>query len=246
MAKHETRDELIKHKEVALKKLEDYMDALINDKDSNNWKADKLSYWLEDWVRFLNDEPNFKSSTLKRYKRGEIIKAHLGYNVGSEEGGLHYCVVLEKNNSIHNPVVTVAPLTSIKENFDIKRMHKANVYLGDELYTMLNSKLTQKESSLRSDIQIIMDSIASKDVAILDAEAEIFKCNSKLEQVEKILREINKMKHGSIALMGQVRVLSKIRIYDPKSTYDVLNNIRLSNNYLDIIDDKMKELYISK
>ncbi len=34
--------------------------------------------------------------SLRRYKRGEIVKVHLGFNVGSEEGGLHYAVVLDK------------------------------------------------------------------------------------------------------------------------------------------------------
>lgn len=57
------------------------------------------------------------------YKRGEILKVHLGYNIGSEEGGLHYCVVLDKENSIYSPVISVAPLTSVKPWTALDKLH---------------------------------------------------------------------------------------------------------------------------
>ena len=73
-----SRDDLREHKEKALQKLEDYIDSLINNPDPKiQSKADKLSYWLEDWSKFLSFEPEFHSDSLRRYKRGEIIKAHL-------------------------------------------------------------------------------------------------------------------------------------------------------------------------
>lgn len=85
-----SRAELIAHKDEALKSLDTYMMSLINNPDRKiQGKSDKLSYWIEDWVTFLDFEPSFSPSSLRRYKRGEIVKAHLGYNVGSEEGGLH-------------------------------------------------------------------------------------------------------------------------------------------------------------
>ena len=116
MGRKLTKEELEKHKKDALNKMEKYLDSLIDDSDPKaNGKADKLSYWLEDWTKFLDFESSFSPSSLRRYKRGEIIKAHLGYNVGSEEGGLHYCVVVEKNNSKNSPVLTVVPLTSLKK-----------------------------------------------------------------------------------------------------------------------------------
>ena len=115
MSRELSQAELIAHKDNALNRLDGYITALINDSDKKvQGKADKLSYWIEDWTKFLEFESSFSPSSLRRYKRGEIIKAHLGYNVGSEEGGLHYCVVLDKDNSKNSPVVTVVPLTSVK------------------------------------------------------------------------------------------------------------------------------------
>ena len=45
---------------------------------------------------------------------------------------------------------------------------------------------------------------------------------------------------------GQITTVSKIRIYDPKTSYDVLHGIRLSNEKLDLIDEAIKNLYIGK
>ena len=124
MSRNLSKEELITHKNIALNRLDEYMTNLIEDSNSKiRSKADKLSYWLEDWSTFLAFEPEFSPKSLRRYKRGEIIKAHLGYNVGSEEGGLHYCVVIDKENSRNSPVVTIVPLTSVKEKGERGFLH---------------------------------------------------------------------------------------------------------------------------
>lgn len=51
--------------------------------------------------------------------------------------------------------------------------------------------------------------------------------------------EINKAKLGSIALVGQITTISKIRIYDPKTNFDILSNVKLSNEKLDRIDQEI-------
>lgn len=51
--------------------------------------------------------------------------------------------------------------------------------------------------------------------------------------------EIAKMKKGSIALVNQITTVSKIRIYDPKTTKDMLSGITLSNDGLDKIDKEI-------
>lgn len=131
MSKTKTKQELEQHKEEALASLSNYIDSLISPDDPS--KSDKFSYWLEDYVRFLAEKKTFAPTSLKRYKRGEVIKAHLGYNIGSEEGGLHYAVVLDKDNSIYNPVITVVPLTSVKNKEVLNKLGRDRVYLDNEL-----------------------------------------------------------------------------------------------------------------
>ena len=56
--------------------------------------------------------------------------------------------------------------------------------------------------------------------------------------------EMSKMKKGSIALVSQITTISKQKIYDPQKTSDVLSGLKLSNSSLDLINDKMKQLFI--
>lgn len=160
MARKITKEELIKHKAEALDKLNNYIDFLISSEDEKICsKADKLSYWLKDYTKFLSYEQDFKPKSLRRYKRGEIIKVHLGYNIGSEEGGLHYCVVLDKKNSIYSPVITVVPLNSLKPGTDISNLRNGEVYLGNELFTNLNSKVSTCNKKVSDELKHLMEKL---------------------------------------------------------------------------------------
>ena len=238
------------------------MDNLIDsDSEKDSSKADKLCYWITDWVRFLSYEPEFSSKSLRKYKRGEIIKLHLGFNLGSEEGGLHYAVVLDKDNSIHNPVLTVVPLTSLKPSKKIDQLHKGEIFLGNELFVSMIAKakthsafvgerIKYFESELDSITSILSSEDSISDDGLIDRinalKADIEKAKEEDAFTNKIIKEIMKMKQGSIALVGQITTVSKIRIYDPKSNNDVLSGIKLSNEKLDMIDAELMRLYTSQ
>lgn len=251
MDRNQRKNQLIQHKERALRKLNSYMISLIDSSDPKcNGKSDKLSYWLEDWTTFLDYESSFSPSSLKRYKRGEIIKVHLGFNIGSEEGGLHYAVVVEKDNSIHNPVITIVPLTSIKPTKDTSHLKNGEVLLGNELYTKLFSKFSSKLSSTEEaylDLEKEMKQHENSDPAFHSGTNNV---NSRLKLIcdqldflKKMKAEISKMKCGSIALVNQITTISKIRIYNPKTTKDILSGITLSNDGLDKIDKELIRKY---
>lgn len=227
MARKISKEALINHKNIALEKLDAYLMQLIDSPDTNtNAKSDKLSYWLEDWTTFLAFESRFSPSSLKRYKRGEIIKVHLGYNIGSEEGGLHYAVVVEKDNSIHNPVITIVPLTSIKQDKDLSHLRKGEVLLGDELFLKFNAKFNDTFHNVKD-----------------EHENKQKKIHAQLALLEKMRFEISKMKNGSIALVNQITTISKIRIFDPKTTKDMFSGITLSDEGLTKIDKEIIERY---
>lgn len=79
------KENISNHIDLSIRQIRKLMDSYLND-DSTILKADKLAYWLEDYCKFLNYENSFKPSYLKSYKRGDVIKANLGYNIGNEEG----------------------------------------------------------------------------------------------------------------------------------------------------------------
>ena len=47
----------------------------------------------------LKREVNFAPFFFKKYSRGDIVKVNLGFNIGSEQGGLHYAIVVEDNEA---------------------------------------------------------------------------------------------------------------------------------------------------
>ena len=216
-----------KLKQQAIAQITDFIDK-IDDK-----KATLFCYWMKDYIKFLDFEVDFNPISLKKYKRGEIIKAHLGFNIGSEEGGLHYCVVLENNNSIHSPVITVAPLTSVKPGKNPPTHRLTELYIGDEVFNALSSKIRGQLDLLKS---LLIDSNSL-------TPDELNKLNRQVESLNLQNKELSKMKRGSIILLGQITTISKIRIYDPKRNGDVLSKVKLSNITLDKIDEALIKLY---
>lgn len=241
-----TDNDLHRHKANAINKIEKHIASLISSKNQNiRGKADKLCYWLEDYIKFLSYEARFDPSKLRRYKRGEIIKAHLGYNVGSEEGGLHYCVVLDKDNSIYSPVITIIPLTSVKATTDLSKLRKGEVLLGNELFTNLNSKVSMHSKNISDDLKELtaaLETIKSSGICAekaIELSRKIKSVNEANALLSRMRSEVLKMKNGSIALANQISTISKIRIYDPKTNHDVLSGIKLSNEKLDAIDSEI-------
>ena len=100
--------------------------------------ASLLAYWLRDYVRFLRKEG--EALIYKRFQRGDIVKVHLGYRVGSEEGGLHYAVVVSSTDSVKSPTLVVIPLTSVKSQKRVERLRYSEVFLGDELWQKMYEK----------------------------------------------------------------------------------------------------------
>lgn len=255
----------------SLEKLTKYLEDLNESEDEHdNKNANTLAYWINDYVRYLSFEKQFIPSKNIVYRRGDIIKVNFGYRIGSEHGGLHYAVVIDENP--HNsPVLTVVPLTSLDKKSP-ENIHPTSIYLGNELFEKLSSKCNKMKNEFLTEIKLLLEKdkdLHDKFIGYIESNGkvnehgqrtgtipneflrEISKSSKeikfvvdKLFLVQKMIREINKMKQGSIAVVNQITTVSKIRICDPRKTADVLSGIRLSSEKLDCINDKLKELFI--
>ena len=67
-----------------------------------------------------------------------------------------------------------------------------------------------------------------------------------MELLEKTMRKLQTLKHGSVAVMNQIRTVSKMRVSDPTDIYDILYGIKLSSKALDMVDAKIAELYLRR
>ncbi len=223
----------------AIADLTAYMDSL------DEKQASKLAYWLKDYARFLKQEQTFDPKKLIRYKRGSIIKVHLGYRIGSEEGGLHYAIVLDKKNALSSPIVTVIPLTSVKPTTNVNQLPYTNVFLGNEVYQQLSDKCNREIAQAQKTVNDLQERYAKaetpEDKKRIQDEALIEKTH--IDFCKKIMEEIRKMKTGSIALVGQITTISKQRIYDPQYRNDILSGLSVSDEILDKLDAKMLELF---
>ena len=280
MSKEFTKEDVILNKKEAIKSLNKMLEGFINDPTGNHLKkANLLSYWIKDYVRMINFEEKFEPTRNIAYKRGNIVKIQFGFNIGSEYGGLHYGVVLDNKNAHNSPVVTVIPLTSVKEN---KAVHSNSVDLGNDIYRLLKLKYDTIDKALKEEQQdiektlLLFDSmlaLAQKSVEELDqCDKESNEFGQKLtiakghlenakklqaiweeksqhnkeqqDYLEKIGLEISRMKEGSIALVNQITTVSKMRIFDPRNLKGVLAGISLSEENMEKINQKIKDLYV--
>lgn len=249
------KENVIKNKNEAIKILNNYLDTCISTDTKHLKKANLISYWLKDYIRYIENEETFSCDKLKKYNRGDIIKVNLGFNIGNEEGGLHYCVVLDVINAKKYSTLTVVPLTSQKTN---KTIPNSAILLGTEIYDNLSIKNKNlKENAIKkskeyADVLKIISALPEsnedekiiKNVKLNNISEKMKLLKNDIDLIDKVEKEISQMKNGSIALINQITTISKQRIYNPKSDVDVLAGIRLSNNSLDLIDEKIKKLFM--
>ena len=258
MAREINKEIVIKHKKNAIKCIDRMFEYFINSSDGRNLKkADLIAYWLEEYCRYIENESRFDYSRVMHFKRGDIIQVNLGFNLGSEQGGLHYAVVLDNNNLQSSPVVTIIPLSS----GTAEDAYNRDLYLGNELYEKVKARYDSLKTDIRNDlaerwktIQVIKNLTAQSDNEIqVDSETlklikEIEVQTEKLEREEKRLdvykKEVEKLKRGSIALMEQITTISKMRIYKPKNREDLLYKVHYSKVTMDKINEKLQDLFI--
>lgn len=203
--------------------------------------ANKLLYWLNDWSGYiLPNEKSFKYNELIKYEQYSIFEANFGFNVGSEAGGLHYGVIIDKNNSKSSKILMVIPFKSLDEGEtedDIDQ--RTEVYLGNKVFEIevnrQKEKLRKINARLRKyeEVDENGNNIISKD----DTYKKLLKKKSYYET------EISKMSRGTIARVGQMCLMSKMRIYYPTSTSEKLYGIKLSPENIKKIKEKFDELY---
>ncbi len=287
--KIENKSEYIIYRDNQISKL----DELGKEWTEVNYKqAVLLSYWYEDYEKFLRKEERFKSQNRYfKYKRGQILFVNFGYRVGHELGGNHYCVVVSKNDTIHSGNISVITLRSFKNKIDTNFQVDLEYSLQLSIMKVLNKSLKKLEDinesiknitrtlkyilSNRNKNYILesLDNLASectdknililieklKGAYIIDDREEISKSTDKiltymehsteqsdreiqiLEEKEKTALELNKK---SIADINQITTISKLRILNPYRKGDILSNVILDSKYLDLLNKKIKELYV--
>ncbi len=111
------KNNTILHKDNSLNRLN--LSFLKHIELSEYKKSNLLAYWIYDFAIYHDEERTFNIEKSGVYSRGDVIKVNLGFNIGNELGGLHYCIVLNKYDNTRNGALNVIPLTSRKCNKNV-------------------------------------------------------------------------------------------------------------------------------
>ena len=223
----ELKNDALIHKDKSLNRLD--LSFLKHIELAEYKKSDLLAYWINDFAVYHDEERNFDVSKSGVYSRGDVIKVNLGFNIGNELGGLHYCIVLSKYDNTRNGALNIIPLTSRKDN---KKYDSSSVNLGKELYNVFKEKIEKEKEKL----QKILDKLEKIEDIPVNIQNIIEKEQKYIEKMEK---EISKMQKDSIALINQITTISKQRIFKDI----VRKNVKISNESLDLIDKQIIKFF---
>ncbi len=252
------KQHFLRFKNNCVKELNDMIDATMY---SDYKKAVNLTYWIRDYKNYLKQEKTFRPVYLPVYKYGAVVEINLGFRVGSEFGGLHYGIVVNKHDKKTSPTLTIIPMRSLK-----KKIHYTELNLGDEFYNLAQSKVTllveqYEEMQERFECEVVqikdqIQGIRSKPIVIEDENRinELTRrvesltqqrknISSKIDDLENGLQRVSKLKNGSLALPNQILTISKMRVKDPLSERGTFYNITLSKASMEKLKNKFHTMY---
>lgn len=195
------------------------------------YKFAYLDEWLLKNSKLLLSEANkFESKSkqmYKTYKRGTIIRADFGVNIGSEMSQVHFAIVLNNYDNPKNNVLTVIPLTSkpSKYNLDLKNL-------------VINKLIEKIKKEL---VKIGIDEefdIGSKKLNIED--------ETKIRKLYTVLTYYKGNKMNTYACSSLITTISKSRILKPINEYDFVGKEKCPKEVMDKIDKELIEKFTKK
>lgn len=246
--KEEHREEYLNFKDRTLQQLDNLLTNELSHK-----KSALLTYWLKDYTSLIKREKNFNPKYLPVYKLGQIVEINLGYNLGAEFGGLHYAVVVSRNDNKSNPNLIVIPMTSKSS----KGTYYQNLDIGTEFFEKFQNKIgsllaktKEKLADIDNEIMILYK---SDEELNLMTTSELLKNKEKLDKLKekqktasnlvsilgKHMEKLSKMKSGSVILTNQITTISKMRVTNPVKINDTLNEIILPSETIDKLKEKL-------
>ncbi len=110
---------------------------------------------------------------------------------------------------------------------------------NNQIMTTLNHTIKEAEKS-----GIPIENIEGIDEILNDLRIRQNDVNKDIKLLEKYGKEISHMKQGSIAMMEQITTVSKMRIYVPKKSTDILYGISFSAESMEKLTKQLINLYI--
>lgn len=229
----------------------------------NNNKFRFLPNWLEKESNLFLSETQNTSKSYNVLKRGSLIFVDFGINIGSELSNRHWAVVLNKNDSPKSRNLTVLPISSKEKKFSVMIdeviQQKSKRFLlpildkiGFDYFSIIHYALTEiTPFDLGSAEEIYQEFLIQYgDAYNSESAKEIYDNGAGMEKVENTNRKLKDLVNHyqrfnkiSYAKCDQIKTISKDRIIYINEL-DPWGKIKVSDETLDRIDEKLKELYL--
>lgn len=229
----------------------------------NNNKFRFLPNWLEKESNLFLSETQNTSKSYNVLKRGSLIFVDFGINIGSELSNRHWAVVLNKNDSPKSRNLTVLPISSKEKKFSVMIdeviQQKSKRFLlpildkiGFDYFSIIHYALTEiTPFNLGSAEEIYQEFLIQYgDAYNSESAKEIYDNGAGMEKVENTNRKLKDLVNHyqrfnkiSYAKCDQIKTISKDRIIYINEL-DPCGKIKVSDETLDRIDEKLKELYL--
>lgn len=222
-----------------------------------------LPNWLEKESNLFLSETQNTSKSYNVLKRGSLIFVDFGINIGSELSNRHWAVVLNKNDSPKSRNLTVLPISSKEKKFSVMIdeviQQKSKRFLlpildkiGFDYFSIIHYALTEiTPFDLGSAEEIYQEFLIQYgDAYNSESAKEIYDNGAGMEKVENTNRKLKDLVNHyqrfnkiSYAKCDQIKTISKDRIIYINEL-DPCGKIKVSDETLDRIDEKLKELYL--
>lgn len=229
----------------------------------NNNKFRFLPNWLEKESNLFLSETQNTSKSYNVLKRSSLIFVDFGINIGSELSNRHWAVVLNKNDSPKSRNLTVLPISSKEKKFSVMIdeviQQKSKRFLlpildkiGFDYFSIIHYALTEiTPFDLGSAEEIYQEFLIQYgDAYNSESAKEIYDNGAGMEKVENTNRKLKDLVNHyqrfnkiSYAKCDQIKTISKDRIIYINEL-DPCGKIKVSDETLDRIDEKLKELYL--
>ena len=222
-----------------------------------------LPNWLEKESNlFLSETQNIRKD-YNTLKRASLIFVDFGINIGSELSNRHWAVVLNKNDSPKSRNLTVIPISSKEKKFSVKIdeviQSKSDPFLisilkklGFEYFSIIHYALTEiRPFDLGESEDIYKELLEEyKDFYDYEKAKEMYNDGAGMEvlataikKLKNLFNHYERFNKVSYAKCDQIKTISKDRIIY-LNDLDPCGKIKVSNETLDRIDEKLKELYL--
>lgn len=234
---------------------------LMNLQETKPNKFNKLDKWLRYYLDMINHENTNIEKRIPNIRRGQILYVDFGYNILSEFRYKHYCVAIN-NSPRKNPKVTVIPITSKKHPHQLELNYELAERLEDIIVNKERSNFWKPFRNIYPELEsrgfrAIAPAIGSYDTVFPNCtnfiqQAKTFlseddtELHSILDQILCDLHQFNIFYKSSPTLqklsylrIEDITTISKARIISPKYTSHPLYQLRLSDNTLNLIDERI-------